>query len=841
VLPSKESSLIGREKDLGAAARSLVAHRLLTLWGPAGIGKTRVALQLAHDAHSKGHGAVFVELSGARSSDAVRSLVADALAAHTGRSVDGRDAGALARTLSEADAGLVVLDNFEQCAEFADETVGRWLERPGPRFVVTSRERLRLRGEVCQEIEPLSLDGIDERPASLRLFCERAEEFGAPAPLGREQEDLALAICRALDGIPLAIELAAARVATLGLEGLSERLDRRLDTLAGAWRGAEPRQATLRGAIMWSWELLDEEEQLTLAESTVFRGSFEATAAEAILGPSHENVLSVLSRLRDKSLLRSTPDRGRARLSMFEMVRELAEEMAEPATVRADARRRHALYFSEHAANASAADRENVLTAIGELAGGDAGDVAVAATALLEVEERELRRGPVEDLVGLAREILDRLPSAEDPSRWARISAALGRASQIRGDLEGARAALEAARDVAEGRRDVPLLSSIVTDLGVLHHQRRALDDAASCYRRAIELERGSGQPHAQARLLGNLGALHHDQRQFEDAEEHYREALALLDDIGDSRLSGIVRTNAAVLWQERGDLDDAEAAYVRALSELEATPDVRLRGICLGNLASLKQERGDQEEALRLHRSAVETLASIGDQVSEGLARARLAGALASGGDTESARRQLARAERLTDGGDHHVNAAVGLHHAFIDVAEARALGSRDARARLTEARRRMDVMHEPAPDGRASPVECSDDVRLALRLLADRLGTAHRGEGPKPDDALLVAHRARRFRPPTGDWEDLSHHQVLRRILLALLEAHRVEPGRGLDVERLTRAAWPGERIRADAAANRVYVAIAKLRRRGLKPHLLRAANGYLLDPNLAIRRDA
>ncbi len=834
MLPGIDTPLIGRDGDVAAAESALADGRLLTLWGPAGIGKTRLAIELARRARGEGRSPLFVELSNARSAEAIFALVSDTLDRHTGRVVEITDADGLGRALADHD--LVVLDNFEQCAAFAGETVGRWVAREGARFVVTSRERLRLRGERCQELGALSVED-----ASLQLLTERIVEFGGPSLESKAHREVALSICHALEGIPLAIELAAARAATLGLVGLRDRLGDRLDVLAGAFRDAEPRQATLRGAVTWSWELLDEREQRALAALGVFARSFEAEAAEAILAGSISDPLGAIASLRDKSLLQSSGADGRARLSMFEVVRELAREELAHLPDRDDVEHAHARYFAERAASAVSDNRDDVAAAIRHLARGGADDAKRAAEALLAIETRELRRGPVEDLIDLTTDVLDRLSPRDAPKLVTRVTAARGRALQIRGDIQGARQALEEARDAAIELDDAGLLSTIVTDLGVLHHQRRALADALRCYDRAIALERGRGEIRAQARLLGNLGALHHDQRQFELAEEHYLEALALLEALDDPRLSGITRTNAAVLWQERGDLDDADAAYRRAREELERAGDLRLAGISTGNLASLLQERGDASRAIALHREAIETLESTGDRRSEGLARARLSGALATNDQIESAAGMLAQAEELTRDSDAYVRAAVALHRAFVDLAQSRdAKNESEAREHLTSARRRMDAMYEPAADDRPPPVERSDDVRLALRLLTDLLGTLMTDAGEDDGRALLVSRAGRRYRPPDGEWVDLSRHQVLRRIFLALIEAHRMEPGRGLDVARLTRAAWPGERIRADAAANRVYVSIAKLRRRGLADHLLRAADGYLLDPELTIRRD-
>jgi hypothetical protein len=229
----------------------------------------------------------------------------------------------------------------------------------------------------------------------------------------------------------------------------------------------------------------------------------------------------------------------------------------------------------------------------------------------------------------------------------------------------------------------------------------------------------------------------------------------------------------------------------------------------------------------------------------SEALCLARLGAALACSGDLAGARSALDGATQLVEATTDVVSrGAVRVFHAFSTLAEAER-AQRDDDEQATQellARFRSEIAFAHAEDGPDEPslAERSDDVRLALRLLADasaRLLVDTRPGGG--EDALLVAEDARWFRAPGHDWEDLRRHAVLRRILLALLEQRRVAPGKGLSVEALVRAAWPGERIRPDAAANRVYVSVAKLRRRGLSDCLIRNEEGYLLTETVPVRR--
>ena len=825
---------VGRASDLAALDAAFDrGARLVTLWGPAGIGKTRLARE--HIARSAST-ALFCDLARAESVESMLAEIALVLGlpgpqpiVETGHALAARG------------PVLLVLDNFEQLVAPAHETLERWLsDAPGLRLLVTSRERLRVRGESTHELAALGVPAHDVLDGSdaAALFVARVRARDASFSLEREGAALVASIVRRLDGIPLAIELAAARVDVLGLPELAARLERSLDVLGGGWRGSDPRQATVRGAIEWSLRLLDDDDHRALAECAVFRGPFTLRAAEAVLSPPRRgSVLDRIQSLRDKSLFARAPGEG---LTMLHSVRELAREHLD-ALVDADAvRDRHARWAASGDPSAQPG-RDDVLAAIDHLL--ERGSTDRAASAIVEAEPLLARSGPRADL--LAR--LDRLVTAKgvlDATR-ARLLGARGRALQLAGRLDDARAALELAVERASLLGAPSLEASLVTDLGVLFHQMRDTKHARACYLRAIALERGAGEAPTRARLLANLGALHHDLREWEEAREHYDEALLTLGGGGDPRLAGITLTNLAVLAQERGELAEAATSYARALEILERSGDRRLVAIARTNLGSLHHERGELAQAIAAHGAAIESLRFLGDVRSEALCLARLGAALACKGELHDAERALSLARSLVDEtADVVSHGAVRVFDAFVALAEAdRANAAGDdsgVQRHLSTVRDRVAFAHQRDGDA-PSLAERSDDVRLALRILAaggarllvDPAGREDEGE------ALLVSDEARWMRAPGGALEDLRRHGVLRRILLALLEQRRVAPGRGLSVEALVRAAWPGERIQPEAAANRVYVAVAKLRRRGLSECLLRNDEGYLLDASVPVRR--
>jgi hypothetical protein len=301
---------------------------------------------------------------------------------------------------------------------------------------------------------------------------------------------------------------------------------------------------------------------------------------------------------------------------------------------------------------------------------------------------------------------------------------------------------------------------------------------------------------------------------------------------------------NIGILQQEHGDLDAAAARYQEALELLGRARNRRLEAIALGNQGTLHQERGNADRALECHERALAALIDVGDVRSQVLALTRVTAAYCALGRSGDADRALRQAKALCgDLADPVTRACVVLAAAFADVGRAHELYRErpdGMLGSLARARSLMAAAHDATSD-RPAPAEVSDDIRAALRLLHAEIARLHpESTGVPAEDALAITAGAAHYRPPGGEWVDLQRYPVLRRVLASLVD-HRYEaPGRGLSLEAVQHAAWPGERIRADAAANRIYVAMSKLRRQGLRPYLVRNEEGYLLDEKLQIKRD-
>jgi predicted ATPase/DNA-binding SARP family transcriptional activator len=329
-LPRRPSPLVGRDEELRAVAAALGEAPLVTLTGPGGVGKTRLALELAHAAAAEGRWAWWVDLVPVRP-----PRVAEAVAAATGvEIVPGRDpVGALCAALAPA-RGLLVLDNAEHVLDPVAELAEQLLtEAPELTVLVTSRERLALDQEAVRALPPLPVPvGADPTSPSVRLFLARAG--ASPEVAGGDGHgDVALVaeLCRRLDGLPLAIELGAARAAALGLSALAERLGDRLDLLGGGRRTADRRHRTLRAVLEWSHELLAPAEAVLFRRLGVFPAGFALAQAEAVCADGdlpQPAVPALLARLVEQSLVQRRPDN---RFALLETLRAYAVERLEAA------------------------------------------------------------------------------------------------------------------------------------------------------------------------------------------------------------------------------------------------------------------------------------------------------------------------------------------------------------------------------------------------------------------------------------------------------------------------------------------------------------------------------
>lgn len=670
-LPVPPTRLIGRDLEVALVRDRLRGGdvRLLTIVGPGGVGKTRVALAAAAGLGAEfGDGVVFVDLSGLRHPDLLLPTIARSL--HIPDGGDGTAAQRLPRVLAGRRV-LVVLDNLEQLLPDAAATLADLLAScPGPALLVTSRAPLRVRAEHEFALHPLTEAG------SVALFAERA----AAADPGFTLTDAGVVarICARLDGLPLAIELAAARCAVLPPPALLTRLDERLDTLGDGPRDLPARQRTLRGAIAWSHDLLDEPQRVLFRRLAVFRGGATLAAVTAVAGTAGEP-LDDLAVLVGHGLLRRNqgPD-GEPRFAMLETIREFARERLLAAGELADVRRRHAHHLLELA---EAAEPRLVRAE------------QPTWLARLDVELNDLR-------AALAWSV-DEEPEAESALR---IAAALFVFWSVRGLLTEGRRCVE--RALAAGPAvSEPVRAKALATLGWLAYlqgdraaAQASLADSRCRYARLGDV-RGEAWALAVLAQVGPDAALG-------------RESLALFRRCDDSWGTAFVLHGLGRRAIEGGEFADAERMLDEALVLFQELGDRRGLAIVLLGLATVVRGRGDGERAARLLDESLDVLLELGDR--EGMARV-----LHLLGSTALERGERARASRLLGAADG-LRAAVGV----AEPDQGRALlgaapdGWADGRA-MTPAQAVAEARRRPAPAA-APPAGLSARELEVLALIA-------------------------------------------------------------------------------------------------------------------------
>jgi predicted ATPase/class 3 adenylate cyclase len=533
-LPTQASELVGREAELRAVRDHLASStvRLLTLTGPGGIGKTRLSLQAAAaEIERFRDGAYFVDLSAARDAAAALQAIVRAL----GVTVSGDEelGVALAEQLRGREL-LLVLDNFEQVMPAADDVAHLLQQTSRLKVIVTSREALRVRGEQLVPVEPLSLpDGdlahatADESSSyeAVRLFVARAREAQPAFLLTDDNAPVVLEICTRLDGLPLAIELAAARLKLFSPEELRDRLGGRLDVLGGGARDLPARQQTLRTTIEWSYDLLDGGERRVFELVSLFPSarvdSVEDVAARLeALKPI--DVLDRLASLVDKSLVRAVDDVRARRLTMLDTIREYAQERldAQP-ELRTATRRAHAEHFASFAerkhADLHGAGREATLADLAAELGNlqaawrycvDAGDVALLNKLLDALWTLHDARGWYHGALALTNDLLTVLSTAEPSPEQAEEEFTL-RMSLARGllALHGYTTEVEElyreTLALAESAGPVPKRFPVLRSLASFYLYRGEIDKTAAIGREILEL--GERQEDTGLQVEGHL------------------------------------------------------------------------------------------------------------------------------------------------------------------------------------------------------------------------------------------------------------------------------------------------------------------------------------------------
>ena len=800
-LPQERDAFVGRAADFAAiAGRFDGGARLLTILGPAGTGKTRLARRYGRQWLGDWPGGVyFCDLSEARTLDGVFFVLALALDVPLGKTDPGVQLG---HAIAMRGRCLLILDNFEQIIAHAEASVGRWFDRaPNAAFLITSRERLHLAGEDVLALEPLAVDGEGIELFALRARAQRPDFALTPAnrPLVRR-------IVALLDGLPLAIELAAARTRVLSPTQLLERLSDRFPMLGGA-RSAGDRQATLKSAIDWSWNLLVPWEQAALAQCSVFEGGFTLDAAEAVLDVSKfadaPPIVDVVQTLVDKSLLRTWVPIEQARYNieepyfgMYLSIHDYAAEKlaASGSDARCAAEERHGAHFARFGSDdavralhrhggvarrrALMLELDNFVIACRRAVASGDGETAVST--LRAVWEAIETQGPFELAIELGARV-DALADLAPSSRAAALTA-LGRAHISAGRLERASTLLERALKMARVANDVgreaevlPRLASAerhqgrmaaarghveralalrsargeddgdaVLQLGVLQRQTGGMADARATYERALAIARAVGDVTAEADVLGNLANVHAEQGRFDDARAHFERALALCKEIGDRR-GALVLGNLAMLNVDDGHIELGRSQCEAALAIHRDTGERIEEGIRLMNLADMDRSLGLFDEARRKLVAALAIAREVGNPRIEGVVLESLGALEHDEGHSDLALARYEEALALHRAVDNRRSQGTVLCR--LGELHLRAGRLDDARALFAQAEARMRAI-----DARPSIVAllCSR-VKLELACGDRAKARAVLDEATHDAEALRLA-------PQAQDWTDIA-----------------------------------------------------------------------------------
>ena len=643
-LPAQPASFVGRDVEVAEVRRLVGSARLVTLTGAGGCGKTRLALQVAAELlDGSGDGVWLVELASVSEQGAVPVAISEVLgiASRAGRPVLDTLLDAL-----ELQYVLIVLDNCEHLIEACADVANAILLRcPRVHLMATSREPLGIGGETIYRVPSLSLPNAEggdisaaEQSDAVALFVDRARAQGSECTLDEETGPLVVSICRRLDGMPLAIELAAARLRSMSLESLNDRLDQRFRLLTGGSRSALPRQQTLRATVEWSYSLLNNSEQSLLRRLSVFAESFDLEAAEEVccLQDVEEfDVDDLLGSLVDKSLVVTEPSGGKARYRMLETIRQFAaERLVESDEVEAAAiGAAHASYYLSLAELAAPhlfgpeqgrwfarldADEANLQRALEHSTTERDGTERALRFGVALQRYWRVRGGRNEEAIRLLTSVLERPEAQADTKLFA---AALVTVAFVSSDITAALLAGERAVQIARQLDDDLLL---IWSLGHL---------CAKCYfggdpKRGLPLGK---EAVARARLLGDEVLLANSLRMYllcskiidpARSEELFTEAISCAERSGDQYCIAHIENNAGVYALEEGNIPAARSHFEEALRVSHAIGYVNHYQPIV-NLGEVLREEGDHEGARSKFQDGLRILRRVGDR--SGIAGANL------------------------------------------------------------------------------------------------------------------------------------------------------------------------------------------------------------------------
>jgi non-specific serine/threonine protein kinase len=604
-LPVQPTSFIGRETEMQQIRRRLESSHLVTVTGAGGAGKTRLAVQVAAERIDDfADGVWFVDLAVLTDAELVPQTVATVLGLKEQSGCSW--SSVLVKELQTREM-LLLLDNCEHviyvCARMCQELMAG---APRLRVLATSREPLRIPGERCYRVpslatpDPHAATTVDDliRSPSVQLFIDRAKGAATSFRLTEKSAATIASICTRLDGIPLAIELAAARVRAMSVEEVHQRLDRRFSLLTGGARTSLPRQQTLRSAIDWSHDLLGASEKSLFYRLAVFAGGCTLEAAEEVCageGVDRDEILDLLTSLTDKNLLLAEEREDETRYRFLDTLRQYARGRLQESGSSSDWHGRHLRYFVSLVERA-----EPHLT----------GPEQVSWLGRLEVEHENVRSALA---WGSGREA--------EQERTLRLAGAFWRFWYMRGNLTEGRGRLTTLLNATADRASDSLRAKVASGAGIIAAQQGDYAAAKQLYEESLSIRRGLDDRLGIAASLANLANVAAEQSDYQLARALHHESLGIRRERQDRWGIAMSLCNLGLLAMEQGDYLNARAWGDEALAIRRELGDRWATAVSLRNLGLVLLEQGDFEAARALHDEALTISRQLDDKVGIALA----------------------------------------------------------------------------------------------------------------------------------------------------------------------------------------------------------------------------